>query len=114
MMSAGVSSSKIETASTQASAARTSARSCSGLIGRSGPLLRRTEASELRPTISRSPWRARRLEVADVAGMQEVEDAVREHDAAPGGARLADEALEAGGVEDRPRITRIAITSASS
>ena len=96
MMSAGVSSSKIDTASTHASAASTSARSCSGLIGRSGPLLRRTEASELSPTISRSPWRPRGLQVADVAGMQDVEDAVGEHDALPGGARVADEALERG------------------
>ena len=37
-----------------------------------------------------------------MAGMQDVEDAVGEHDAAPGGARVPDEALETGRVERHP------------
>ena len=55
--SAGESSSKIATASTQSSAATISARSDSGRIGRDGPLARATDRSELIPTASQSPSR---------------------------------------------------------
>ncbi len=63
-----------------AAPASTSARSASGLIGRAGPLFRRTDASALRPRISASPRTARHLEVADVAGVQDIEDAVGKDD----------------------------------
>src|SRR5258708_26322058 len=55
MRSCGVSTSKITTASTHASAATTSARSACAEIGRAGPLFARTDRSELRPTISGWP-----------------------------------------------------------
>ena len=103
MISAGVSSSKTTTASTHASAARTSARSCSGLIGRAGPLLRRTEASALRPTISDVAERARRLQVADVPGMQQVEHAVGEDDASARRARSAATSATAASRVSTPR-----------
>ena len=83
-----MSSSNTTTPSTPASAARISARSASGVIGRPGPLLARTDRSELTPTISASPRAACLLQVADVPGMQQVEDAVREDDR-PAGARGA-------------------------
>ena len=83
----GVSSSKTTTASTHSSAARISARSASGVIGRSGPLFARTDRSELTPTISASPSRRASLEVANVTGMKQVEDAVGEDDRRPPRAR---------------------------
>ena len=55
MILAGVSSSKTMTASTHARAISTSARSCSGITGRDGPLFARTDRSEFTATISTSP-----------------------------------------------------------
>ncbi len=54
--------------------------------------------------------RACRPQVPDVAGVKQVEDAVGEYDAAAGGAGLADEVFEAGGVQDPPGSTRITRT----
>ena len=81
MIAAGVSSSNTTTASTQASASRTSARSCSGMIGLTGPLLARTDRSELMPTIEHVALGAGGLQIADVTRVQQIEHPVREHDA---------------------------------
>ena len=97
MSACGVSSSNTTAQSTHCRAARTSARSASAFSGRDGPLLARTERSELTPTISASPSRARGLEVADVAGVHQVEDAVGEDDGSAAGAHARDE--RQGGVE---------------
>ena len=59
----------------------------SGVIGRSGPLLARTDRSRVDADDQRVAERARLLQVADVAGMQQVEDAVGEDDRLAG--RLA-------------------------
>ena len=55
--------------------------------------------------------RPRGLQVADVAGMQQVEHAVREHDAAARGPRVADETREPGGVEDPHDVGFLNLTS---
>ena len=58
----------------------TSARSASGLMGRPGPLLARTDRSELTPDDERVAERAGGLEVADVPGVEQVVHAVGEDD----------------------------------
>ena len=65
--SCGVSSSKIDDGVDARERREHSARSASGVIGRSGPLFARTDRSELTPTIERVAERARLLQVAQVA-----------------------------------------------
>ena len=60
-----------------------SARSASGTSGRPSPLSARTERSLLSPTTSTSPWARAASTERDVAGVEEVEAAVREHDGPP-------------------------------
>ena len=90
-ISAGVSSSKITTASTDDSAASTSARSCSGVIGRRRPLVPPHRCVGVEPENQRVAERPRTCEVADVAGVQQIEHAVGEDDGLAGGAESLDE-----------------------
>ena len=99
MISCGVSSSKITTASTDASAARTSARSCFGIdrpIGRLAERFHRSIAVDADD--QQIAKRARVAKIADVAGMKDVEDAVREDD------RLA---VSARALDERSRFSRV-------
>ena len=82
--SAGVSSSKITTASTAASAASTRARSVWPTRGRSGPLARRTDASELRQTTSASPSARAASSSSTWPRMQQIEAAAGGHQHATG------------------------------
>ena len=81
MISCGVSSSKTIAASTQSSAAMTSARSASGLTGRVGPLVGAHRPVGVDADDERVAQRAGRLQVPDVSGVQQVVDAVGEHHA---------------------------------
>ena len=77
----GVSSSNPSTQSTADKPARTLSRCSSGFTGRPGPLSRATEASSFTATTSRSPSALGFLQVGHVAGVKNVEAAVREHHA---------------------------------
>ena len=71
-------SSKTTTKSVQASAATSSARSASGMIGRPAPLYARVEAIRVHRHHQHVRERLRALQVAQVADVQQVEDAVGE------------------------------------
>ena len=98
MISAGVSSSKID----DGIDARERREDLGALVlGRDRPrralVARAPTRSELRPTISSVAVGARGLEVADVAGVQQVEHAVREDDRLPACAQRATSATPARG-----------------
>ena len=79
-MACGVSSSKTTAASTQARASSTSTRSALGFMRPRRPLVGAHRAVGVHPDDQGVAERARGLQVADVAGMQQVEHAVREDD----------------------------------
>ena len=110
MMSAGVSSSKIDHG-VDAVERREHLGALVLRVDRpAGPLLRRTDASALRPTISSVAERAGVLEIAHVPGMQQIEHAVGEDDRWPASRSDCDE--RRGALRDSMRPARSSLTAA--